>query len=67
MSTANKNLPIFFILAISITLDIHLPLSACAIFCEEIKSGKTFFSFCEKAIDITFRSTFNKEMVLHFL
>ena len=66
MSTANKNLPIFFILAISIT-DIHLPLSACAIFCEEIKSGKTFFSFCERAIYITFRSTFNKEMVLHFL
>ena len=57
MSIATKNI-IFFILAISITSDINLPLSplclflAYAVCCEEIKSGKTFFSFCERASDI---------------
>ena len=34
--------------------------------CEDIKSGKTFFSFSERAFDIIFRSTFNKEMGLQF-
>ena len=66
-----KNRPIFFILAISIT-DINLPLSPIcqfltyAVCCEDIKSGKTFFSFSERAFDIIFRSTFNKEMGLQF-
>ena len=60
-----------FILAIFIS-DINLPLSAICLFlkytvrCEEIKSGKTFLSFSEKAFDISFESTFNKEMSLQF-
>ena len=36
-------------------------LTAC---CEEIKSGRTFFNFFERAFDIIFESTFNKEIGL---
>ena len=69
-----KTLPILFILAVSITSDANLPLSPICLFltyavcCEEIKSGKTLFSFSfyERAFDIIFRSTFNKEMGLQF-
>ena len=68
-----KNLPIFFILAISVTSVINLPLSPICVFltyavcCEDIKSGKTSFSFSERAFDITFSSAFTKEMGLLFL
>ena len=73
ISIATKKPSNFFILAISITSDINLPLSPICLFltyavcCEDIKSGKTFFSFSEGAFDIIFRSTFNKEMALFFL
>ena len=65
-----KKLCNVFILAISITSNINLPLSPVCLFltytvcCEDIKSGKTFFSFSERVFDIIFRSTFNKEMGL---
>ena len=65
-----KKLSNFYILAISITSDINLPLSPICLFltyavcCIDIKSGKTFFSFSERVFDIIFRSTFNKEMGL---
>ena len=61
-----------FILAISITSVINLPLSPICLFltyavcCEEIKSGRSFLSFSEKAFDIIFKSTFNKEMGFQF-
>ena len=62
----------FFILSISITSDINLALSPICLFlsnvvcCEEIKSGRTFFSFSDRAFDIIFRSIFKKEMGLEF-
>ena len=62
----------FFILSVSIISDINLPPSAIFLFltyavcCEDIKSGRTFFSSSERAFDIIFRSTFNKEMGLQF-
>ena len=65
-----KKLSNFYILAISITSDINLPLSPIClfvtyvVFCEVIKSGKTFSSFSERVFLIIFRSTFNKEMGL---
>ena len=67
MSTATKKPSNFFILATSITLDINLPLSPISLFlthavcCEEIKSGKTFFSSSQRAFDIIFRSSLSKE------
>ena len=66
-----KKLSNFYILAISITSDINLPLSPICLFvtyvvCCEVccKSGKTFSSFSERVFVIIFRSTFNKEMGL---
>ena len=62
----------FFILAISITSGINLLLSPIclfltyAIFCEEIKSGRTSLDYFERAFDIIFRSTLNQETVLQF-
>ena len=72
MSIVTKKTSNFFILGMSIKLDINLPLSPIHLFltyavcCEQIKSGKTFFSFSKRAFDIIFRSTFNKEMGLQF-
>ena len=72
MSIATRKPSNFFILAISVTSDINLPLSSICLFltyvvcCEDIKSGKTAFSFSERAVDIIFRSTFNKEMGRQF-
>ena len=66
-----KNRPIFY-LAISITSDVNLLLSPIRLFltyrvcCEDIKSGKIFFSLSERAFDIIFRPAFNKEMDLQF-
>ena len=37
-----------------------------AICCVEIKSGRTFLSFSERAFDIILKSTFSKEMGLQF-
>ena len=39
---------------------------AYAVCCKVIKCGKTFFGFSERAYDIIFRSTFNKEMAHQF-
>ena len=63
----------FFNLAIFIISDINLPLSPIclfltyAVYCVEIKSERTFLSFSERAFDIIFRYTFNKEMGVRLL
>ena len=68
MSTVTRKPYNFFILAVSMTSVINLPLSPIYLFltyavcCEEIKSGRSFLSFSERAFDIIFKSTFNKEM-----
>ena len=55
-------------LAIFMISDINLPLLQIYLFltsavcCNDIKLGRTFFSFSERTFDIIFRSTFNKEM-----
>ena len=70
MSIATKKPANFLILVIFTASDTNLRLSPIWLFftyavcCEEIKSSRTFFSFSERAFDIIFRSTFNKEMGL---
>ena len=68
MSTVIRKPYNFFILAVSMTSVINLPLSPIYLFltyavcCEEIESRRSFLSFSERAFDIIFKSTFNKEM-----
>ena len=60
----------FFNLVISIISDIN-PSPIClflthAVYCVEIKSGRTFIILSERAFDIIFKFIFNKEMDLQF-
>ena len=70
MFIATKKPSNFFTFAILITSDINFWLSLMCLFLkyvdcyEEIKYDKIFFSLFERAFEITFRSTFNKEMGL---
>ena len=72
ISIATKKPSNFLVLAISIRSYINLLLSPIYLFltyagcCEDIKSDKKIFSFSERAFDVIFRSTFNKEMRLQF-
>ena len=72
MSIATKKPSIFFISAISITSAINLPLFPICLFLtyavcyEKIKSGRTSFNFSERASNIIFKSTSNKEIGLQF-
>ena len=73
MSFVTKKSCNFFILAISITSDINLPLSPICLLlknvvcCEEIKSGRTFFNFSEKAFDIILDLHLRKKWVSSFI
>ena len=73
MLLATKKPSNSFLLVISVTSDIDLPLSqiclflTCDVCCEEIKSCKSFFSFSERAFDIIFRSHLIKKWVSGFL
>ena len=59
-------------MVIFIIPDINLPPLPLCLFltyvvcCVEIKSGRSFLSFSERAFDIIFKSTFDKEMSLQF-
>ena len=72
MSIVTKKRSSFFILAVSVISDVNLLLSRICLFLayavcyEDIKSGRTFFSFSEGTFNIIFRFTFNKEIGLQF-